>query len=128
MKHLKFLSFIAMINLLSCSNENSTHKILSLIPGVYVRTFAGEFSTGHDTLFISQPDSKNNYYTVRHNSSYQKIREKQVRPLEYKSENWTALFNEKDNVLVEQKKGKVISFLPEENSLLLGNSKFHKIK
>ena len=128
MKHLKLLSFVLMIIMLSCNNENSTDKILSFIPGIYARTFEGEFSIGHDTLTIIQPDLKSNYYTIQHNSSYQKIREKKLQPLEYKSENWTAMFNEKDNVLVEQKKGKVISFLPEENSLLLGNSKFHKIK
>ena len=128
MKHLKLLSFVLMVILFSCNNENSTDKILSFIPGVYVRTFEGEFSIGHDTLTIIQPDLKSNYYTIRHNSSYQKIREKKLQPLEFRSEKWIAMFNEKDNVLVEQKKGKVISFLPEENSLLLGNSKFHKIK
>jgi len=129
MRHLKLLSFAFIAIVLSCNNnKNSTDNILSFIPGVYVRTFEGEFSIGHDTLIIIQPDLRSNYYTIQHNSSYQKIREKKLQPLEYKFENWIAMFNEKDNVLVEQKKGKVISFFPEENNLLLGNSRFHKIK
>lgn len=131
MKHLKTFSLAFMIVLLSCNglqSKNAADKILYFIPGKYVRTFEGEFSIGHDTLTITQPDSKNNYYTIQHNGSYQKIRAKHLRPLEYKSENWIAIFNDKDNVLEEQKKGKLISFLPDENALLLGESKFQKIK
>ena len=130
MKHLQILSFAVLIVLLSCNESRTKHseKVISFISGTYVRAFEGEFSIGHDTLIISQPDTGNNYYTIKHNSSYQKIRDKQLQPLEYKSENWTAIFNEKDNVLMEQKKGKTISFLPDQNELLLGGSRFHKIK
>jgi hypothetical protein len=131
MKHTKILAFVFMMLLFSCSQmekKNSTDKILSFLPGTYVRAFEGEYSVGHDTLVISQPDSKTNYYTIKHNSSYQKIRDKQLQPIEYKTENWTAIFNEKDNVLVEQKYGKLISVLPDQDELLLGESKFKKIK
>ena len=83
---------------------------------------------GHDTLVISQPDAANDFYTIQHNSSYQKIREKQLQPVEYKSENWTAIFDEKTNVLLEQKEGKQITFLPDKNELMLGSSQFKKIK
>lgn len=120
-----------MIVLFSCSDmqkKNATDKILSFLPGTYVRSFEGEYSVGHDTLIISQPDSKTNYYRIKHNSSYQKIRDKQLQPIEYKTESWIAVFNEKDNVLVEQKYGKLISVLPDQNELLLGESKFQKIK
>jgi len=130
MKHAKRLAFIFLICLLSCneSQTKNSEKIISFISGTYVRAFEGEFSIGHDTLTISQPDAGNNYYTIKHNTSYQIIRDKQLQPLEYKSENWTAIFNEKENVLMEQKKGKMISFLPDQNELLLGGSRFHKIK
>jgi hypothetical protein len=130
MKHTKLLAVACLVFLLSC-NESQTKKsenVMSFISGAYVRAFEGEFSIGHDTLIISQPDAGNNYYTIKHNTSYQKIRDKQLQPLEYKSENWTAIFDEKENVLMERKKGKMISFLPDQNELLLGGSRFHKIK
>lgn len=129
MKHSHLLSFSVALILLSCNgaNSNSSDKILSFIPGTYVRTFEGEYAIGHDTLIITQPNVDNNYYTIKHNSSYQKIREKKLQPLEYKTESWVAMFNEKDNVLVEQRKGKLIAFLPDQNALLLGSSKFRKI-
>jgi hypothetical protein len=130
MKNVQFLSVAFIAVLFSCSNqkEKQTEKITSFIPGTYVRAFEGEYSVGHDTLVIAQPDVANNLYTIQHNSSYQKIREKQLQPIEYKSENWTAIFDERTNVLLEQKKGKQITFLPGKNELMLGTSQFKKIK
>jgi len=131
MNNLKFISIVATVILLSCSgsqSEKATQKVKSYIQGTYTRVFEGEYSKGNDTLIIDQPDKNNNYYTIKHNSSYQKIRNKQLLPVEYKTEDWIAIFNEQTNVLEEQKKGKLISFLPDENALLLGSSKFEKIK
>ena len=125
-----FLLFCIMVffGCITPGNKNSDGRIQSFIPGTYIRSFAGEYSKGNDTLFINQPNESNNYYLIEHRSSYQKIRDKKILPIEYKSENWIAIFNETDNVLVEQKNGKLISFLEDENALLLGNSRFNKIK
>ena len=106
----------------------ATEEILSFIPGSYVRTFEGPFAIGRDTLIIGQPGRQANYYTIHHNSSFQRIIENNLRSIEYKTEDWTAIFNETQDVLVEQKFGKLISFLPEEGELLLGNNKYYKIK
>lgn len=131
MNNLKFFAIAATAILISCSESqtnNATEKVKSYMQGTYARVFEGEYSKGNDTLIIDQPDKNNNYYTIKHNSSYQKIRNKQLLPVEYKTEDWIAIFNEQTNVLEEQKKGKLISFLPDENALLLGSSKFKKIK
>ena len=130
MKNIQFLLVACIAGVLSCSNpkEKATEKLTSFISGTYVREFEGEYSKGHDTLVISQPNADNNVYAIQHNSSFQKIREKQLQPIEYKSENWTAVFDEKTNVLLEQKKGKQITFLPDKNELMLGGSHFRKIK
>jgi len=131
MNNLKFISLAVTVILISCSepqSENATEKVKSYIQGTYTRVFEGEYSKGNDTLIITQPDVNNNLYTIKHNMSFQKIRNHQSLSVEYKTEDWTAIFNEETNLLLEQKKGKVISFLPEENALLLGNNKFEKIK
>lgn len=112
---------------MSC-NGMKADKLRAFIPGTYTRIFEGEYSKGNDTLIIDQPDENNNYYTIKHNASYQKIRNNQLLPIEYKREDWTAIFNEQTNVLEEQKKGKRLSFLPDEDALLLGGSKFKKIE
>lgn len=115
---------------IACNNkqEAQQEKIEEFINGVYVRAFEGEYSKGNDTLFITRPEATNNYYIIQHKASYQKIREGRILPVEYKSENWTAIFDKGHNVMVEQKKGKLLSFLPDENALLLGSSRFEKIK
>jgi hypothetical protein len=131
MKNLKPLPGVFIIILISCNgvqNKTASEKVRSFIEGTYIRTFGGEYSKGNDTLVIEQPNTSNNYYTIKHKSSYQKIRDKQLLPKEYKTENWTAIFNEQTNVLEEQKNGKTISFLPDDKSLLLGNSQFKKIE
>jgi hypothetical protein len=130
MKTLKLLSFAFIAIFISCSSmqkKSATDKVKSFIAGTYVRAFEGEYSIGNDTLVIEQPDANNNYYTIQHKMSYQQIKDKKPLPLEYKTENWTAIFNEQTNVLEEQKKGKQLSFSSEENTLLLGGSKFKKI-
>ena len=131
MNNLKLLSITMILFLMSCKenkNNKVVEKVKAYIQGTYVRAFEGEYSKGNDTLVINQPDKNNNYYTIKHNASYQKIRNKQFLPIEYKTEDWTAIFNDQTNVLEEQKEGKLISFLPDENALLLGNSKFNKIQ
>lgn len=130
MNNLKFISLAVTVILISCSeqSETATGKVKSYMQGTYARVFEGEYSKGNDTLIITQPDVNNNLYTIKHNMSFQRIRNHQSLSIEYKTEDWTAIFNEETNLLLEQKKGKVISFLPEENALLLGNNKFEKIK
>lgn len=130
MKNVQFLFIAFAAVLFSCSSpkQKQTAKITSFITGTYVREFEGEYSKGHDTLIINQPDAANDFYTIQHNSSYQKIRNKQLQPVEHKTENWTAIFNEQTNILLEQKMGKQITFLSDNNELMLGSSHFKKIK
>jgi hypothetical protein len=130
MKNSTFLLFVLTTITVSCDgfeSKSASRTVLSFIPGTYVRVFEGEYSKGHDTLIINQPDEKNNYYIIEHNSSFQKIREGRLLPVEYMSETWIAVYNEKDKVLAEQKKGKLISFLPEKEELLLGSDVFNKL-
>ena len=129
MKTLKFLSLMFVALAASCNSiqkKSATEKVKSFITGSYVRAFEGDYSIGNDTLVIAQPDVNNNYYSIQHKMCYQQIIDKKLLPIEYKTENWTAIFNVQTNVLEEQKKGKRLSFLPDENALLLGGSKFTK--
>jgi hypothetical protein len=130
MKNFKLLVlvFVVLISCDSMQKKSATEKVKSFIAGAYVRSFQGEYAFGKDTLVIAQPDAHNNYYTIQHKMSYQRIKDKKPLPVEYKVENWTAVFNEQSNVLEEQKKGKRLSFLPDENALFLGGSKFKKFE
>lgn len=131
MKKLKLVLVVLVTVFISCSSLHkryATDKLKSFMAGTYIRAFSGDYSYGKDTLIIEKPDMGNNYFIIQHKISYQQIKNRQPLPVEYKTENWTALFNEQTNVLEEQTKGKRLSFLPGEKALLLGGSKFKKIE
>lgn len=101
-------------------------SVKDLIPGIYVRSFVGEFSRGKDTLSIEEFSAST--YTITHKVVYQRIDGSKVHAPERKTEQMTAIYDENNQVLRETKKGLVISFNPLKKTLLIGNSVFDKIK
>ncbi len=127
---MKPLLIIAIIIAAGCNSfSESANEIQSFIPGTYVMPFEGEyFRRGEDTLIISMLNADANIYAITRHISYEKIIDRQVQPREYKTENWIGIYNNEDKILHEQKHGKLISFIPGKNELLLGNSEYKKIK
>jgi len=103
----------------SCSNKD-------FIPGAYVREVKNEFSIGRDTLIIGAVNP--NTYTIIHKGSYRQIRDGMLLPVKSISENWPVSYDENKKVLMESKKGKIISFDPSKNILFVGSSLYKKIK
>lgn len=120
----KLILFATTFLLLSC-NEEQYDSLKSFIPGGYERSVQNEFSIGSDTLIIYQ--TGNNTYTIEHLLSYQRIIDGKKLNLERKTEKWLAVFDEKNGVLTEAKRGRVLSFQPEQNKLLVGGSSYQKI-
>lgn len=110
-----------------CS-DSQADKMKDFIPGVYIKTIDNEFTKGMDTLVIDVLDKTAGSYSIRKKSSYQQVIDGRQLSPQYKVENWTALYDKEINQLMEQRKGKVLSFLPEENKLSLGGSEYKKIK
>jgi len=127
---MKVLIIIAVIVFAGCNtNQESNKSIQAFITGTYVTPFEGDyFRGGEDTLIISILNADANMYAITRHISYEKIIDKQVQAREYKTENWIGIYNKEDKILHEQKHGKLISFIPEKNELLLGNSEYKKIK
>lgn len=98
----------------------------NFIPGTYVRTVINEFSIGRDTLIIGAVSAT--VYTIIHKGSYRRIKDSKLQPAQSIAENWTATYDTKKQVLMEAKKGKIISFDPAKNILLVGSSPYKKIK
>ncbi len=127
MKTLFKVAAIAAFIFAGCKNF-SAEKITDFIPGVYVKHIQGEYSEGYDTLQISKVIDDADSYTVIRNTTYQRMINGKIKPPEHKTEKWFTLYDEKSKVLVEQKKGKILSFIPEKNQLLVGSSAYEKIK
>ncbi len=104
----------------------TSHSVSDFIPGTYVRSVINEFSVGRDTLVIIAVGNLS--YSIIHKGSYHRIKEGALLPQKSVAENWLATYDKNNQVLVEAKKGKIISFNPSENILLVGTSPYKKIK
>lgn len=107
----------------SCSLQTGSKDF---IPGTYVREVKNEFSIGRDTLVIGAVNQVT--YSIIHNGSYRRIKDGKLLPVKNISENWTATYDENNKVLMESKRGKIISFDPSKNILFVGSSPYKKIK
>lgn len=116
------ISCVSCCLLYGCGPDTTT----DFIPGTYVRTVINEFSIGRDTLVIGAVTEAT--YTLIHKGSYRRIKDGRLMPAERISESWTATYDAGKKILMEAKRGKVISFDPAKNILLVGSSPYKKIK
>lgn len=126
MKH--FITALAIAALAGGCSDLKADKVKDFIPGVYVKSIDDEFTKGMDTLVIDVLDKSAGSYSINKKMSYQQVIDGRQLSPQYKTENWTAVYDENTYQLMEQRKGKVLSFLPEENKLSLGGSEYQKIK
>jgi hypothetical protein len=123
MKKYKILLLCFLCSILhSCNQGNEPN----FIPGTYVREVENEFSVGRDTLVIGAVNQVT--YSIIHNGSYHRIKDGKLLPVKNISENWTATYDENKKILMESKRGKIISFDPSKNILFVGTSLYKKIK
>lgn len=126
MKHF-ITALVIAVFVSSCSNLQAD-KVQDFIPGVYVKTIDDEFTKGMDTLMIDVLDKSAGSYSISKKMSYQQVIDERPLSPQYKLENWTAVYDKDTHQLMEQRKGKVLSFLPEKGKLSLGGSEYKKIK
>ena len=101
-------------------------EIRAFIPGVYVREFTHEFAFGYDTLEIRHINGDT--YAIEKRSGYQRIREGLVPEAVRNQEKWTGVYNAREGHMMEQRRGKLLVFQPEEQKLLLGAVAYYKTK
>lgn len=119
-----FFAFVSFF-LLSCKSKSEDVK--AFIPGIYIRHFEGLYSTGNDTLYITNTDNYNAYLIIR-KSVFQRLQNNQLQQPERVVENWSAVYNPRDKILYEQKRERLLSFKPDSNKLFVGGSAYLKIK
>ena len=119
-----FIGFVLLPTIISCTHHEDLVK--GFIPGTYTRQIRGQYSKGQDLLDISRANE--NIFLIIHRSHYERLLNGKWQAPETKSEQWVAIYDEKDKVLREQQKGKIFSFIPEKNELLLGTAEYIKQK
>jgi hypothetical protein len=126
MKNYLLISGIFIL-LLACEGRKND-KIREFIPGTYARFSDHEMRKEYDTLKIDVISETGNNYNIIRSSSFQRKLDEKEFSWEYSKEEWTAVYDEYKRVLNETRKGKVISFIPENNTLLVGATEYKKLK
>jgi hypothetical protein len=121
-----FVMAVSIFSLFSCSI--TADKIRTFIPGTYARFSDHEMRKEYDTINIEVVSAAGNNYRLLRSSTFQRKMDGQSFPWEHTNEEWTAIYDESKRVLNETRKGKVISFVPEKNILLVGTTEYKKIK
>lgn len=121
MKALFYLVAATVLFATACTND----KTRSFIPGTYVNSAGGEYSVADDTLFIEPAESNN--YVIQRRTGFNVITDGEKGKRQYETEQWNAIYDEGTKALTETRKGKIITFFPESNTLKVGKREYQKI-
>jgi hypothetical protein len=128
------LSFlVCTVFYLSCK-ENSNDNVKDFIPGLYARAFEDSITettktVGIDTLEIREASSGGSeLYEIERRMRFRRTVDGELKPEEYKTENWRGIYDKDKKIIQEISKGKTLSFLPERNVLLVNNAEYKKLK
>jgi len=123
MKAFKFLlGLCSCVALAGCTGD----QIKDFMPGTYVNSAGGEFGIASDTLKVELVEG--NSYQVLRSTGYNLIRDGKVGQREYGTELWSCAYSAATRTLTELKRGKIISFFPEQKALAVGKRVYKKIK
>jgi len=125
----KIIILLLAVLVMGChSYFSSDEKIKAFLPGTYVNISEGEFSKAVDTLLIQKEGLDGNTYSITRKVSFQRIREGVLQPKEHQKEEWIGIYDEKDKVLHETKRGRVLVYVPEKSKLYLGSAEYEKVQ
>lgn len=125
---MKLITLAFIVCLFSNCSDSKEDTDRTFIEGTFVSSNANEFTKGKDTLRIAALSKEGNNYCITRNVTYQRIRNGKKLPKERKQEQWVCIYKEDDKVLYEVRAGKVISFVPEKDILLVGTTQYQKIE
>ncbi|MES2458209.1 MAG: hypothetical protein V4594_21810 [Bacteroidota bacterium] len=95
--------------------------------GTYVNSAGSEASMASDTLIV-ELDHGNSYF-IHRKTGFQLLDEAgKAGPLQHESEEWTAVYDPKTEVMRESRNGKVITFDTENGVMRVGKRKYKRIK
>jgi hypothetical protein len=94
------------------------------IEGVYATKYEGEYSKGDDSLVVQSINDK--AYGIERRSSFQKHTDGIWQDAQHKITHWTAVYDESDHALHEQKQG-ILLYL-NDSSIVWGNQHYIKCK
>ena len=124
MKTIKTVLLIGCAALLvACSHSRN-----SALSGIYVNQAQSEYSAAYDTLIIDAASLEAKTYTVQRHVGFQRIKNGQKLPTEYKKETWQAVWDADKQVLAETEYGRQIRLSADTPGVWIKNTLFRKIR
>jgi len=120
------VGWVGLLFFMSCRFADLSDVVREFMPGVYERVVDDSMGNGKIVLVVSHRSGDG--YTVERRSVLSRIRRGVELPVERDTTLWSAVYDAKHRILQEQRKGKVLLFVPEENRLLIGGTAYLKIK
>ena len=117
------LLLLPLLFLAACSSKDSQ---TGFIPGTYVNQAQSEYSVANDTLIITEAEHTENIYLITRKTAYRRIREGKLLPQHFQVKRLTGTWDPQKQLLQIMQNGTLISFLPEQNKLQIGNSEYWK--
>jgi hypothetical protein len=105
-----------------------THIEDKAIAGRYVTQFQNEYTHTNDTIVITAYNLTAHTYKIERHTGYNKVREGEIQPREFKQQSWTATYIKENQVLEEGSLGRKLYLKPEEDELLLGSTVYKLVK
>ncbi len=121
MKNIIILFVLAVALITSCNSDRTRPFIV----GTYVNESTGEFSLASDTLVIEPSESNN--FLIHRKTGFNRIRNGKKGIREYETEEWNAIYDESTKSLTETRTGKLITFYPNSNKLMVGKREYIKV-
>jgi hypothetical protein len=125
---------IVWLALLFIGCANQADEVRDFIPGTYAHAFTDSLNEttntiGIDTLeIIKATGGGSDLYEIERRMKFKRTVDGQIKPDEYKTENWKGIYDKEKKVIQETSKGKIISFIPEKNVLLVNSTEYKKLK
>jgi hypothetical protein len=126
---MKVLVLIILIVVIAIScRDRLSDKVLTFIPGTYIRFSAHEFGTEFDTLVIVRERNEADQFLITRRWKYERVLDGLKMEPEYKRQVTSCYYDEKRKTLTEAETGDFYSFDPGRNMLYAGTTKYMKIK
>jgi hypothetical protein len=121
-------SLFAIIGLCACNITGEKNSIQSFIPGTYVLDTDDEYSKVQDTMAISKLAKEGNSYVILRSTSFRRNGNKKSLSWERRRIKWIGIYDEQQKIMRETTTGKVFTFIPEKDLMLVGATEFKKIE
>ena len=111
---------VCLLGLSACNTKQD------FIQGTYVKSDKSEYGIARDTLIIMQTDGNN--YLIDFHVSYQAVRNGKVLLPHHRNDKFSASWDPSKEQLNETVSGRIYTFQPDKNTMMLNAGVFYKIK